>query len=207
MVKEFTEEKDESLEILDPEEGSSDEAHSESDSLSESASEDLPDPLIKCSEELATEKDLRLRISAEFVNYRKRIENQRIEWSLRAKSGVIRNLLPILDDLERSLDAADQTDSEDVAFTALKSGVSLVNQNFNTELEKLGLERIQSIGQEFDEHLHEAVGQTPISDDSQNGLVIHESQPGYRLGKQVLRHAKVIVAVSSAPSPDETESS
>jgi len=206
MVKEFTEEIDESIETLDPDEGSDHETPSEIDSVNESISEDPPDPLAQCSEELANEKDLRLRLSAEFANYRRRMENQRIEWSVRAKSGVIRNLLPILDDLERSLDAAEQTDSEDVAFTSLKSGVSLVNQNFNAELEKLGLERIQSVGKEFDEELHEAVGQAPTPDDAQNGHVIHESQSGYRLGKQVLRHAKVIVAVSSVPAPDETES-
>jgi len=187
MNKEFSEEKDESLEEVN-----SAEIHENGDQ-----SEEEPDLLIQCTEELATEKDQRLRITAEFANYRRRMESQRRDWSARAKAGVIRALLPVLDDLERSLTAAKGTGSEDGAFITLQSGVNLVHENFLDELTKLGLKRIESVGKAFDEHLHEAVGQAPGVED---GHVLHESQAGYCLGDQVLRHAKVIVAISPEPS-------
>ncbi len=207
MDKELTEEQDESLDQLSPAEVTDDGSHSEVNPSENSQNEELADdPVQECREELAAEKDQRLRITAEFANYRRRMENQRIEWSIRAKSGVIRSLLPILDDLERSLVAADQTDASDQAFESLRSGVTLINENFLGELQKLGLSRIESIGAKFDEHLHEAVGQTPISEGDDGGLVVHESQAGYQLGDQVLRYAKVIVSVSNDQERVEADS-
>ncbi|MCY4170427.1 MAG: nucleotide exchange factor GrpE [Bacteroidetes bacterium] len=205
MKKEFTEEKDESLDQSAHEDVVDDAIDHDSDASDEQSQEEQIDPLQQCTDELAAEKDQRLRITAEFANYRRRMENQRIEWSVRAKSGVIRTLLPIIDDLERSLIAADQSDASDQAFESLKSGLTLINQNFVSELQKLGLKRIDSVGSKFDEHLHEAVGQTPAIEDQAPGLVVHESQAGYRLGDQVLRHAKVIVSVSNDQAPQMIE--
>lgn len=180
MSKEFSEEQDESL---------ADSGHSEVESPEAG--------LMQCTEELAMEKDQRLRLAAEFANYRRRMESQRIEWSRRAKAEVIRSILPVLDDLERSLAVAEETESEDGAFVSLRGGITLVHENFFDELRKFGLQRIQTVETTFDEHFHEAVGQASPTDGQKDGHVIYESQAGYRLGDQVLRHAKVIVAVSS----------
>ncbi len=190
MAEQFSEEKDESLDQEAPSQVSEDEA----------PQEELPDALAECTEALSAEKDQRLRLAAEFANYRRRMENQRVEWPARARATVIRPLLPILDDLERSLDVAGQTESEDAAFLSLRSGVNLVYKNFIAELEKFGLERIQALGMPFDENLHEAVGQAPAAEGSESGSVLHESQAGYRLGDRVLRHAQVIVAFTPEPS-------
>ncbi len=200
MTEEFSEEKDESLGQPSPLEENETELQSENRSLNGSQTEHLPDPLTQCNEELAVEKDQRLRIAAEFANYRRRMEGQRSDWSSRARAGVIRSLLPILDDLDRSLNAAEQAVSEDDAFVSLKSGLNLVMENFNTELNKLGLKRIDTLGESFDEHFHEAVGQAPAPEGEQEGQVLFESQAGYCLGDQVLRHAKVIVAISTDPA-------
>ena len=191
MTEQFSEEKDESLDREAPSQVSEEEAPQEEPS----------DPLAECTEALSAEKDQRLRLAAEFANYRRRIENQRVEWPARAQVTVIKPLLPILDDLERSLDVAGQIESEDAAFLSLQSGVSLVYKNFVAELEKFGLERIQAIGAPFDENLHEAVGQAPAAEGSENGTVLHESQAGYRLKDRVLRHAQVIVAFTPEPAP------
>ena len=191
MTEQFSEEKDESLDQESVPEVSQEEA----------PQEELSDPLAECSEALSAEKDQRLRLAAEFANYRRRIENQRVEWPARARATVIRPLLPILDDLERSLDVAGQIESEDAAFLSLQSGVSLVYKNFVAELEKFGLERIQAIGVPFDENLHEAVGQAPAAEGSESGTVLHESLAGYRLKDRVLRHAQVIVALTPEPAP------
>ena len=190
MAEQFSEEKDESLGQEAPSQVNEDEA----------PQEELPDALAGCTEALSAERDQRLRLAAEFANYRRRMENQRVEWPARARATVIRPLLPILDDLERSLDVAGQAESEDAAFLSLRSGVNLVYKNFIAELEKFGLERIQALGMPFDENLHEAVGQAPAAEGSESGSVLHESQAGYRLGDRVLRHAQVIVAFTPEPS-------
>ena len=191
MTEQFSEEKDESLDQESPSQVSEEEV----------TQEELADPLAECTEALSAEKDQRLRLAAEFANYRRRIENQRVEWPVRARATVIKPLLPILDDLERSLDAAGQIESDDTAFLSLQSGVSLVYKNFVAELGKLGLERIEAIGAQFDENLHEAVGQAPVAEGSESGTVLHESQAGYCLKDRVLRHAQVIVAFAPEPAP------
>lgn len=194
MAEEFSEEKGESLGESVPAEASENESQNGEGSVNGSGT--LEDPLTQCAEELAAEKDQRLRVAAEFANYRRRMENQRADWSLRAKAGVIRTLLPILDDLERSLTAAAEAESEDKAFSSLQSGINLVFENFVGELEKLGLKRIQTVGVAFDEHLHEAVGQAPAPEGEEDGQILYESQAGYCLGDLVLRHAKVIVGIA-----------
>ena len=191
MTEQFSEEKDESLDQELPSQVSEEEAPQEV----------LLDPLAECTEALSAEKDQRLRLAAEFANYRRRIENQRVEWPARARATVIKPLLPILDDLERSLDVAGQIESEDAAFLSLQSGVRLVYKNFVAEMEKFGLERIQAIGAPFDENLHEAVGQAPAAEGLESGTVLHESQAGYSLKDRVLRHAQVIVAFAPEPAP------
>ncbi len=196
MAEKFSEEKDESLGESMPSEASENEPQNGGGSVNGSETETIEDPLVQCMEELAAEKDQRLRVAAEFANYRRRMENQRADWSLRAKAGVIRTLLPILDDLERSLTAAAEAESEDNAFTSLRSGINLVSENFVGELEKLGLKRIQTVGVAFDEHLHEAVGQAPAPEGEEDGHILYESQAGYCLGDLVLRHAKVIVGIA-----------
>ena len=194
MAKELSEEQDESLE---------ESGLSETETLNENGSVSQEEELIRCSEELAAEKDQRLRLAAEFANYRRRVESQRTEWSKRAKAEVIRAMLPVLDDLERSLTVAEETGSEDSAFVSLRGGISLVHENFSGELRKFGLRRIQTAEVAFDEQLHEAVGHAPPTEEQKDGHVVYESQAGYRLGDQVLRHAKVIVAVSPEPTEEE----
>ena len=200
MIEEFSEEKEESPGQSIPDGVEEAENQMEDGSVDGVMTEDLSDALTQCNQELAVEKDRRLRIAAEFANYRRRIEGQRSDSSLRAQAGVIRALLPVLDDLERSLSVAEKTTSEDRAFLSLQSGVNLVHDNFVRELEKLGLRRIQTVGDDFDEHLHEAVGQSPAPEGEEDGCVLIENQAGYRLKDHVIRHAKVIVAATPESS-------
>ncbi len=196
MSEKISEEQDESLGGSQSTETVEDASQNGNESIPEM--ESPQDPLAQCAEELAAEKDQRLRFAAEFANYRRRMENQRTDWTLRAQAGVLRTLLPILDDLERSLTVAEEAKSEDIAFQSLQSGVRLVRENFVSELEKLGLKRIQTVGTVFDEHLHEAVGQAPAPQGEEDGHILYESQAGYCLRELVLRHAKVIVGIAPA---------
>ena len=153
-------------------------------------------------EELQQEvKDLQeqvLRRAAEFQNYRRRIESELTRTALHGREEVVLALLDVFDDLRRSLGAAGQAaqvEQTGPAFNALNEGVQLVFQKFTDALASFGVEPIQSIGQPFDEELHDAVMQQPAPDsETASGTVLAEIQPGYRMGERVLRHAQVVVA-------------
>lgn len=151
-------------------------------------------------QELGQTKDQLLRQMAEFQNFRRRMERERNQQFQFGQTQVLRPLLDVLDDFRRSLEAAEQVEAHQEgeagpAYQALKEGVEMVYQKFNDELEKLGVEPIEAVGEPFDEHLHDAMmQQPPPDDDTPEGTVLDELQRGYRLGDRVLRHAKVIVA-------------
>ena len=162
------------------------------------------DELSELNVELARVKDQLLRKAAEHENFRRRISRQREEWSSRARAQVVRQLLPILDDLDLTIQAADQSQKDAAALDSLKSGVSLVHQNFGETLDKLGVKAINAVGKPFDENLHEAVMQAPAVDDAAPDTVLHEVKRGYVLGEIVLRHSQVIVSVEPAEDvPDD----
>ena len=147
--------------------------------------------------ELDRAKDQLLRQAAEFQNYRRRTERERATLLERGRSEVITPLLDVLDDFRRSLEAAAQAEEKEQggpAHQALRAGVELVYQNFSSALERLGVERIEAVGQPFDEHLHEAMMQQPAPEGTAPGTVLDEIQRGYRLGDRILRHARVVVA-------------
>jgi molecular chaperone GrpE len=137
-----------------------------------------------------------LRRAAEFQNYRRRTEAELGQAAARGRGEVVRPLLDVLDDLERSLEAAEQAAEEEQGgptYEALKTGVDLVYKKFVDTLRGLGVEEIEAVGQPFDENQHEAMMQQPVPN-AESGTVIGEIQKGYRMGDRVLRHARVIVA-------------
>ncbi|MEM1055910.1 MAG: nucleotide exchange factor GrpE [Bacteroidota bacterium] len=143
--------------------------------------------------------DQLLRRAAEFQNFRRRQEQQRALNEGYARDALLAPFLDVYDDLRRSLDAAQrqakQEDEATPAFEALAEGVNLVFKKFSATLDRLGVERIEAVGQPFSEELHEAMMQQPApDDDTAPGTVLAELQPGYRIGDRILRHARVIVA-------------
>ena len=137
-----------------------------------------------------------LRRAAEFQNYRRRTEAELGQAAARGRGEVVRPLLDVLDDLESSLEAAEQAAEEEQGgptYEALKTGVDLVYKKFVDTLRGLGVEEIEAVGQPFDENQHEAMMQQPVPN-AESGTVIGEIQKGYRMGDRVLRHARVIVA-------------
>ena len=164
------------------------------------------DEFLQLSEELRAAKDQRLRIAAEFENFRRRMNRQRAEWPRRARADVVKAMLPVLDDFDRSLEAAESAEGGGAAFTALREGVDLVLKNFWERLEGFGLARIDAEGQPFDENLHEAIMQTPAPEGVGAGTVLQEVQRGYRMGELVLRHAQVIVAAPTGENSDVVNS-
>jgi molecular chaperone GrpE len=132
--------------------------------------------------------DLR-RLAAEFDNYRKRVTRDQELTAARATEGLVKHLLPILDDLERALVAAEQHEE-----AQLEEGVALVHRSLADLLRRQGLVEIETTGR-FDPHIHEALLAQPSQEEE--GSVIQVTQKGYRLGDLVLRPARVIVSAGS----------
>jgi molecular chaperone GrpE len=127
------------------------------------------------------------RLKAEFDNYRKRAQRDQEALVARAGERVVKELLPVIDDLERALQAAEQHEE-----ATLEEGVRLVHRSLADLLRREGLQEIETDGP-FDPHVHEALLQQP-AEGAESGAVIEVLQKGYRLGDRVLRPARVIVA-------------
>ena len=128
-----------------------------------------------------------LRLAADFDNYRKRVAREHAELSARANERLLNELLPVLDDLERALEAAAQHEE-----AKLEEGVRLVHRSLVGLVERHGLSEIDAAGA-FDPHVHEALLSQP-GEGAEEGSVLQVLQKGYRLGDRVLRPARVIVA-------------
>ena len=134
------------------------------------------------------------RVAAEFENYRKRVLRDQESLVARAHERLVKELLPVLDDLERALAAAEQHEEG-----KLEDGVRLVHRELAAALEREGLAEIETDGR-FDPHVHEALLSQPS--DAEEGSVLEVDQKGYRLGDRVLRPARVVVA-AAPPSEDD----
>jgi molecular chaperone GrpE len=133
--------------------------------------------------------DLR-RLAAEFDNYRKRVARDQELTAVRATERLVKELLPVVDDLERALEAAEQHEE-----AKLEEGVRLVHRSLADLLRRQGLQEIETEGQ-FDPHVHEALLAQPS--EAAEGAVIQVAQKGYRLGDLVLRPARVVVSAGQA---------
>jgi len=125
------------------------------------------------------------RAQADFVNYKRRNEQERDEISRFANSRLMLALLPVLDDLERALDSVTPR-LEDSSWV---EGIRLIERKLRAGLEAQGLSQIEALGKEFDPNFHEAAGHS----EGQEGIVAHELQKGYMLHDRVLRPSRVIV--------------
>ena len=134
------------------------------------------------------------RVAAEFENYRKRVLRDQESLVARAHERLVKELLPVLDDLERALAAAEEHEE-----AKLEEGVRLVHRELAAALEREGLAEIETNGL-FDPHVHEALLSQPS--DAEEGSVLEVVQKGYRLGDRVLRPARVVVA-AAAPQEDD----
>ena len=145
--------------------------------------------LTKSEAEVADLKDRLLRQMAEFDNYRKRTMKEKAEIILNGSAGVVTDILPVIDDLERAI--ANSSKSED--YNALKEGVELIYNKLMHILEQKGLQKISPKNEPFNTDFHEAIAMIPAPDEASKGLVLDCAIDGYKLNDKVLRHAKVAV--------------
>lgn len=140
----------------------------------------------KLQAELAETRDKFLRLFAEFENFRKRTQNERIELFKSANAALMLDLLPVLDDAERAMKFEQASDRKE-------GGMYLIFQKLKTTLESRGLKRMVTVGELFNVDHHEAIAQIPAPSEEMKGRVIEEASGGYFLNDKVIRHAKVIV--------------
>jgi molecular chaperone GrpE len=152
------------------------------------------DPLAAAEAKAQEHLDDLKRLAAEFENYKKRTAREQASLSTRATERLVKELLPIVDDLERALEAAEEHEE-----AKLEEGVRLVHRQLASALEGEGLAEIETEGK-FDPHVHEALLSQPSEADE--GTVIEVLQKGYRLGDRVLRPARVVVAAPKEPDGD-----
>ncbi|MAW31430.1 MAG: nucleotide exchange factor GrpE [Flavobacteriales bacterium] len=140
---------------------------------------------LSLKELLEIEKDKNIRLFAEFDNFRKRTAKERLDLFSTANQELITNLLPVLDNFERSINANNYSDED---------GPVLIFKQLKSELEKKGLKEIESpIGKTLDTDFHEAITNIPAPSKKEKGKVIDVIEKGYMLGEKVLRYAKVVI--------------
>ncbi len=164
-------------------EQNSDETTSENSEQSQVVSEPTAD------EKYAELNDKFLRLYSEFDNYRKRTNKEKIELIANANAGLMKDIIPVLDDFERAI--ANNETAEDVAI--LKEGFQLIFSKFKSTLEAKGLKQMLAKGEVFDSELHEAIANIPTEDENLKGKVIDDVERGYFLNEKVVRYAKVVV--------------
>ena len=151
--------------------------------------EDPADIIAQLQEQVEHEKNKYLFLMADFENFRKRTLKEKADLIKNGAESAMRDLLPVVDDMERAIDAINK--GGDIG--SLKEGVDLIYSKFVKYLESQHVMPIESTGKDFDTDLHDAVTMFPASDPSMKGKVIDTTIKGYMINDKVLRHAKVVV--------------
>ena len=125
------------------------------------------------------------RTQADFVNYKRRIEQEREEIIKMANAELARTILPTLDDIDRALEHVEPPMAED----SWVEGIRLIERNLKSSLESHGIREIQALGEKFDPKLHEAA----MHSKGEEGIVVQELQKGYMLNDRVIRPSMVVV--------------
>ena len=152
--------------------------------------EQLRKKLKQSEEEIRTLKDRLLRTAADLDNFRKRTEREHAQLVQSANRQLIQDILPIIDDMERSLKSVNGEDQDGRAFF---EGVEMIYQKLLFTLKARGLEPMESVGQPFDVEHHEALLQLKKKG-APSDMVLEEHEKGYLLYGKVIRHAKVVVS-------------
>ena len=177
----------ENVDGLNDEQAQSQTDENQADENSENTSEQ--DELSVVKNELEELKDKHLRLQAEFDNYRRRTLKEKADLISSAGEKVLKDLLPVIDDLDRALEST--ATAQDVA--AVREGLDLIVNKFQNFLKNNGVSEIEAKEQDFDADKHEAVTKFPAPSEDLKGKVIDVVQKGYTLNGKVMRFAKVVV--------------
>lgn len=155
----------------------------------ESEVETLKTELLQAQSEAKTHQEQYLRTLADMENLRKRTQREKEDLAKFANENILREILPVIDNLERAVEHAEQSENCDGLF----EGVQMTLTQFSQLLEKFGVEPVDAVGQPFDPAFHQAMGQIE-SDEYPPNVVAQQMQKGYQLNKRLLRPAFVMLA-------------
>ena len=163
----------------------------------------VPDPMAELKDKLAAAEkekkdnwDRYLRAAADLENLRKRQKRELEDAKFDTKNKVLKEMLPVVDNLERAIEHAGSTGEVDPALKPIVDGVQLVLRQFVTAFERLDVAAIDAMGQPFDPNMHEAISQQ--ESDEPPGTIVQVLQRGYRAGDRLLRPSLVVVAKAKA---------
>lgn len=157
------------------------------------AKKELEEVLAQTKKEAEHMRERWLRAAADFENYKKRAAREREETVKYGNERLLKDFLPVMDDLELALDAAARVEDKQKAADQLMEGVRLVTKKFVSQLEKHGVATFESVGEPFDPNLHEAVQQE--YGDMEAGKVVRQLQRGFKLNERLLRPSMVVVSL------------
>jgi len=161
----------------------------QSEQAGEAGAEKSESEVEKLKKEVQLLQEKYMRQAAEFDNFRKRTAREKVEWMQTAGKDVIQSLLVVLDDMDRAEKQMDGTEDPEL----IKQGIHLIFQKLRNILQVKGLKQMNTIGEEFNPDLHEAITEIPAPTPELKGKVVDELERGYYLNDKILRHAKVVV--------------
>src|SRR3989338_3433219 len=129
------------------------------------------------------------RLQADFENYKKRVEKEKIDSKEIVRIDVIKKMLPLMDSFEQALLAHPKIEGETKENTSLRKGLELLYSQLFSALKAEGVQKMECVGKKFDPFLHEVLMQ--VESEKPDGIIIQEYQPGYKMKDFVLRHSKV----------------
>ena len=157
------------------------------------------DPLAESRAEASRLKEAWMRTAADFDNFRKRARRELEDSRKAGRKEILKDLLPVFDNLERGIQSAQQ--AADVK--AVTDGLGMILKQFESTLGRLGISKVGTVGKSFDPGVHEAIQQVETSDHAP-GTVVAEVQPGYMAGERLIRAAMVVVAKPKSAEASET---
>jgi molecular chaperone GrpE len=159
------------------------------------------DPLEAAQAEALQLKDKLIRMAADFDNYRKRSRREVTDAEKKGRDGLLTDLLPVFDNLERATSHAEGGSEDPGKVKGLVDGIALVMRQFRDSLTRQGIVRVESVGKPFDPSVHEAIQHLETTD-FPPGCIAAEVQPGYKEGDRLVRPAMVVVAKAPAGAPE-----
>ncbi|HPF92540.1 MAG TPA: nucleotide exchange factor GrpE [Tenuifilaceae bacterium] len=147
------------------------------------------DPLVELQNQLDEAKDKYIRLSAEFDNYRKRTQREKMDLIKYGSEDVMKAILPLVDDFERAIKHSQTATDVD----ALKQGLVLIHGKFAEFLKNNGVHVIEAEGKELDTDMHEAITKIPAPSDELKGKIVDVVEKGYKLNDKVIRFSKVVI--------------
>ena len=154
--------------------------------------ENLPEDsreLDKLQKELQEQKEKYIRLYADFDNFKRRNAKERVELIQTAGREVIQSMLEVMDDCDRAEKQMQKSDD----LKQIREGIQLVFTKFRNTLQSKGLKEMNSIGEEFNSDVHEAITEIPVPDENMKGKVVDEVEKGYMLNDKIIRFSKVVV--------------